>query len=381
MRASRARSCEACSAANKPYLNPRGRKRYLDVMVPQFRPSDADVQDHLAHFRSTASLQRWERGDASLELLLGLREPTIDDQLRAIAPRLETSNDDWSLGADFVLRVVTDRSEGRIAEVVERTCSALPLAWFAPNIQEAERIVDRLTTYVAQRASTFGVPSALFATICDLAGRAKVGVPEELGRVAPDRWLEQSSLATVHVATGPIATTSPTQSGRWYPDWPQALIRDPLTGLLSRSVLSRNPHRFRLPNESQIAALPTEGVVVLDVDRMKHILDYFGMRTGDHVLRAIADGLQRCFGDNVIRYGGDEFLIVCERHSLQHAAAGAVEAVRALRIGSFEAPDHLVEATVSAGAAAGTDPFETLRAAEEALERAKKGGRNRCEVA
>jgi diguanylate cyclase (GGDEF)-like protein len=85
--------------------------------------------------------------------------------------------------------------------------------------------------------------------------------------------------------------------------------RDPLTGVYNRRY-------FNQVIEQELArskryAHPI-GFLMVDVDRFKEINDRFGHQTGDRVLQVVAtllkDALRDC--DLVIRYGGDEFLIV-----------------------------------------------------------------------
>lgn len=58
-----------------------------------------------------------------------------------------------------------------------------------------------------------------------------------------------------------------------------------------------------------------EAVVVIDVDSFKHINDRYGHHAGDIVLRRIAKTVSSCVRktDAVIRYGGDEFVIIFHR--------------------------------------------------------------------
>lgn len=58
-----------------------------------------------------------------------------------------------------------------------------------------------------------------------------------------------------------------------------------------------------------------EAVVVIDVDSFKHINDHYGHHAGDIVLRRIAKTVSSCVRktDAVIRYGGDEFVIIFHR--------------------------------------------------------------------
>jgi len=84
---------------------------------------------------------------------------------------------------------------------------------------------------------------------------------------------------------------------------------DPLTGLFNRHTLRSilesetcRARRYRHPI----------GVLMIDVNRFKEINDRFGHAVGDQVLCAVADVLRRCVreSDVVVRYGGDEFLVL-----------------------------------------------------------------------
>lgn len=127
--------------------------------------------------------------------------------------------------------------------------------------------------------------------------------------------------------------------------------------------------------------------VMVDVDHFKSINDRFGHPTGDRVLVALATLFRRHLrqADTIGRYGGEEFAIL-----LGGLAAGeAVQVVDRLRR-DFAAIEHTAAggqrfaATWSAGVAElgyGMDLDEWREAADRALYAAKRGGRNRVELA
>jgi diguanylate cyclase (GGDEF)-like protein len=157
--------------------------------------------------------------------------------------------------------------------------------------------------------------------------------------------------------------------------------RDPLTGLGNRRAL-----------DEDVAALEARVLryghrycmAVLDVDHFKAYNDTYGHQAGDQVLQTIAHVLERGArsGDTVYRYGGEEFLCILPEQSLVTGA----QAVQRMRI-SLEklalphpnSPFGVL--TISAGVAV-LEPGhmrsagEVLRAADEALYRAKALGRN-----
>lgn len=160
----------------------------------------------------------------------------------------------------------------------------------------------------------------------------------------------------------------------------QAATEDTLTGLCNRR------HGQHLLEEAQHRA-QTQGtpltLLVCDIDHFKQINDRFGHPAGDRVLREVARILRQSVRnrDTVIRWGGEEFVIVLE-DCAQAPAAELAERLRA-RIGDHR--DAQVGAcTVSIGLAMRA-PGETMDAlfarADAALYQAKRSGRNRLSVA
>ncbi len=86
-------------------------------------------------------------------------------------------------------------------------------------------------------------------------------------------------------------------------------IRDPLTGLFNRRYFNEVIEQETLRATRYDHPL---GLMMIDVDRFKEINDCLGHQAGDDVLREIAGVLQASVReiDFIVRYGGDEFLIV-----------------------------------------------------------------------
>jgi diguanylate cyclase (GGDEF)-like protein len=124
---------------------------------------------------------------------------------------------------------------------------------------------------------------------------------------------------------------------------------------------------------------------MLDVDHFKELNDRLGHPAGDQALSHIGQVLLRSIrvGDTAYRYGGDEFaLLLPEADSA--TALNAAERIRQEVLSNMPTPESGT-ITVSEGVAVcprdGTSPTELLSAADIALYKAKRAGRNCVEIA
>ncbi|MTJ79640.1 MAG: GGDEF domain-containing protein, partial [Telmatospirillum sp.] len=162
---------------------------------------------------------------------------------------------------------------------------------------------------------------------------------------------------------------------------------DGLTGLANRRCLDRFVAREWARAVRTRAAL---SVLMIDVDHFKAFNDRYGHPAGDDCLRRVAgvlrSGAQRAT-DLAARYGGEEFVIVLPDTGITAArtlATAILDGVAGLRLSNDAAPVGHV--TVSVGVAtmapgAYPDAEALLRAADQALYRAKHAGRNRVDAA
>lgn len=159
---------------------------------------------------------------------------------------------------------------------------------------------------------------------------------------------------------------------------------DGMTGLLNRKSIMTGLDEIQA--KSTRAGL-SYAVLMSDVDHFKKINDTYGHQGGDDVLKAVAGRLRECLREGALegRYGGEEFLVVMPDSSSEMAYAAAERVRQAIARDPITTEYGTIPVTVSIGVAAsdraGTDPQKLLRAADEALYRAKNGGRNRVEVA
>lgn len=165
----------------------------------------------------------------------------------------------------------------------------------------------------------------------------------------------------------------------------EAAVRDPLTGLINRLGLERRAPAL-LHHTAAQGRVPW--LVMVDVDWFKDVNDDAGHAAGDAALQEVAHLLRReCRADDLLcRWAGDEFVVLLVDASEESRNAGPVVAERIrlavdthdwrLVVGHTKHPP-----TVSIGVAAGPAQLDQLFAAADiALYRAKRSGRNRVEI-
>jgi diguanylate cyclase (GGDEF)-like protein len=162
-------------------------------------------------------------------------------------------------------------------------------------------------------------------------------------------------------------------------------IRDPLTGLFNRRYMEETLERelSRAEREHRPLAL-----ILLDIDRFKHFNDTFGHEAGDTILASLGSLLRSASraGDVACRYGGEEFVLILPAASLadaQRRAEEIREAIRGLRVslGSRSLEAVRCSMGVAAFPEHGEAGATLLRAADAALYRAKREGRDQVVLA
>lgn len=158
-------------------------------------------------------------------------------------------------------------------------------------------------------------------------------------------------------------------------------IKDPLTGLYNRRYLEEMLER---EIRRAVRAEQSLGILMLDLDHFKNFNDTYGHDAGDTVLREAASFLGKNIRaeDIVCRFGGEEFVIILPTADLaaSHARAERIRSkLRELTV--LHQGQSLGRITVSVGVAAlpvhGTSPKELFEAADAALYKAKREGRDR----
>ena len=124
-------------------------------------------------------------------------------------------------------------------------------------------------------------------------------------------------------------------------------------------------------------------MLLADVDHFKQVNDTYGHLTGDAVLRTLAAEMRQQVreSDLVGRFGGEEFAILLSGTTAEEACRVAERIRRGVGVVRVLTKDMIVGVTVSIGVAVlgshGGDLGELLDAADLALYRAKRAGRDR----
>jgi diguanylate cyclase (GGDEF)-like protein len=158
-------------------------------------------------------------------------------------------------------------------------------------------------------------------------------------------------------------------------------LHDPLTGLPNRLLLADRIDQALARGTRQTGRV---AVLFLDIDLFKVVNDSLGHAAGDGLLVEMSARLSRVLrpGDTLARFGGDEFVIVCEDVPMDEVERLANRAAMTLREPFvFEGNEVSVSASIGiAVSAVDTDAATMLRDADAALYRAKAAGRNRAVV-
>ena len=159
----------------------------------------------------------------------------------------------------------------------------------------------------------------------------------------------------------------------------QQAKQDPLTGLGNRAMLEEELDRLLLRSKRSHTSF---ALLYIDLDYFKQINDSFGHGLGDLLLAVIANRLRRTMRDVdlIARIGGDEFVaLLNDLHDVNDAALIAGKIIHALSEPITLNGHHLL---ISASVGIATHPQhggsaqELLAHADQALYRAKAGGRN-----
>ena len=157
---------------------------------------------------------------------------------------------------------------------------------------------------------------------------------------------------------------------------------DPLTGVYNRRFgLQRLTEEF---GRSTRTGDPL-GVLMLDLDHFKAVNDTYGHLVGDRVLQSVVRAMQQVLreGDVLLRYGGEEFLIVLPGAGHNDLVQMAERVRRAVAEAEIIEARQRILVTVSIGGSGlpdknATNPQDLILVADAAMYTSKESGRDRC---
>jgi diguanylate cyclase (GGDEF)-like protein len=298
--------------------------------------------------------------------------------------RLLPLQESWSRSTPDAFREYTSLSEGRYRFQV-RTVGIDGVAG-----EPAEYVFDVRPPWYRTRTAWY---SAVLAVLVVAAGviRLRILALRRRSELLEERVAEKTRELAATVADLREATQ---RLERTNDDLESA--NDQLRQLSERDALTGIPNRRRmehvLEHEWRRAARSGDRIALafLDLDHFKILNDTQGHQTGDACLRTIALQLEatlRRAGDLVARYGGEEFVVLMPETGLEgamHLAETLRSRVEELGIPNPGAPGGVVTASVGVAVVSPSDDVTTedlIRAADQALYRAKRSGRNQVRAA
>lgn len=156
---------------------------------------------------------------------------------------------------------------------------------------------------------------------------------------------------------------------------------DPLTGAYNRRFgMARLLEEF---NKSLRMTYPL-GLIMFDIDHFKNVNDTYGHLVGDQVLKEVIRRTLTVIrkGDIVIRYGGEEFLIIMPAASKKHSYDVGERLRQMVEKTSIKVDNKEIQLTISVGVSSFPEPNienvqELIKSADDALYSAKNSGRNK----
>jgi diguanylate cyclase (GGDEF)-like protein len=160
----------------------------------------------------------------------------------------------------------------------------------------------------------------------------------------------------------------------------EANLRDPMTGLHNRRFLEESVETLVAQAQRHKAPM---AILMLDLDYFKMVNDTYGHDAGDTVLKALAKVLTTSVrtSDYVIRYGGEEFLILLQETDAEKSLNVAEKIRAAVQELKIQVAGGMLQKTISIGVSGMPEDSDTfwqaVKFADVALYHAKDTGRNR----
>jgi diguanylate cyclase (GGDEF)-like protein len=386
----------------------------VDEPLDGRRPDDEDC-DRLVALTGVAALAVEQAADAerdarhrtALDRLLSLSALTGDERKRdAVLQSVCTGIRD-TLGFDRAAVLLAENGGlMRPAATAGWTLQdpvfahlAFTLAQFEPILQpvyerhgchlltreDAEVTLNTQATVYRSQANGHG-PYAwarhwLVAGLRNAAGelRGVIWVDDPADRLLPGR--ERLQILRLFADRAAVALDAAPELEKLPPPFAE---HDPLTGLVNRAKLAE---RLRHALHRTKRRETTLAVLFIDLDNFQHANDSLGHNAGDELLRISAARIDEDLrpGDSVARFGGDEFVALCEDIGSAEEAMDVAERLRVLLAEPIPLATGVAQVTASIGVALPDRPDRSaealLQAADRAMYEAKAAGRDAARLA
>lgn len=322
-----------------------------------FAPDDVELAEEEWHGVDTLARSIIEAGTISQDASIGVAVEEFEDLIDELAYQLETIHD--------AVRIRNEQSHQAALDSLAWS-ETLVVFGLLVSIVGALLGVAVINRSLVSSMNRLAAGSIKF-TEGDREHQIQVQIPRELANVAS-------------------AFNTMTDKIRAQEKILEDLARkDGLTGLYNRrsfdEMLTEEMQRSYRHNRPL-------SLIMGDVDHFKAFNDTYGHQAGDEVLRVVSEALANNVRevDKVFRFGGEEFIILMPDASAEAATAIAERVRLAIAAADVEMDEHqLGHITISLGVAdisgAGDTPEAILKRADEALYKAKDGGRNQVVLA
>ena len=285
-----------------------------------------------------------------------------EDELRSSHERFQVGFDTSPIG------VAELDEDGRVVKFNKALGALL-------GAEEQDLVGTRLSDFVCARS--MGEPTLPGAGVPE--GRREVSYCLNDGN---EVWVQESA----SVFVGPrgaehtlIQVVDVTEERKVREELEQRVLHDGLTSLPNRALLGDRIVQAlaRGRRSGSVTA-----VIFIDIDHFKVVNDSLGHSSGDILLREVADRLRSNAraADTIARFGGDEFVMLCEDLDRPEDALGLAERLRRTMERPIDVGERAIPITLSLGIAvanAHDNPEALLRDADLAMYQAKEDGRDR----